>query len=82
IVAIGLLFLVEKWKPQEKAYYGGIYIFFIIGCLITGLVQIGVIQYTVKLAGTFDRLFVNSAGMPFFSGFAFFFILLSGLIWY
>lgn len=80
IVAIGLLFLVEKWKPQEKAYYGGIYIFFIIGCLITGLVQIGVIQYTVKLAGTFDRLFVNSAGMPFFSGFAFFFILLSGLI--
>ncbi|MBR2647811.1 MAG: DUF2723 domain-containing protein [Sediminibacterium sp.] len=82
IVAIGLLFLVEKWKPQAKAYYGGIYIFFVIGCLITGLVQIGVIQYTVKLAGTFDRIFVNSAGMPFFSGFAFFFIILSGLIWY
>ena len=82
IIAIGLLLLVEKWKPEAKSYYGGIYIFFIIGCIITGAVQIGVIQYTIKLAGTFDRLFVNSGGMPFFSGFAFFFILLAGLIWY
>jgi hypothetical protein len=82
IVGIGLLFAIEKMKPEAKAYYGGTYIFFVIGCIITGVVQIGVIQYTVKLAGTFDRFFVNSAGMPFFSGFTIFFVLLALAIWY
>jgi len=82
IVGIGLLFAIEKMKPNAKAYYGGTYIFFVIGCIITGVVQIGVIQYTVKLAGTFDRFFVNSAGMPFFSGFTIFFVLLAAAIWY
>lgn len=82
IAAIGLLFLVEKQGKDKKAYYGGVYIFFAIGCIITGVVQVGVIQYSVKLAGTFDRYFVNSFGLPFFSGFTFFFVLLAGLIWY
>lgn len=82
IIGVGALFLIERWKPNEKSYYGGMYIFFIIGCVITGVVQVGVIQYSVKLAGTFDRWFVNGAGLPFFSGFAFFFLLVAGLIWY
>jgi hypothetical protein len=82
IAAIGLLFLVEKQGKDKKAYYGGVYIFFAIGCIITGVVQVGVIQYSVKLAGTFDRFFVNSFGLPFFSGFTFFFVLVAALIWY
>lgn len=82
IAAIGLLFLVEKQGKDKKAYYGGVYIFFAIGCIITGVVQVGVIQYSLKLAGTFDRYFVNSFGLPFFSGFTFFFVLVAGLIWY
>ncbi|MDD2792750.1 MAG: DUF2723 domain-containing protein [Sediminibacterium sp.] len=82
IIGVGALFLIERWKPNEKSYYGGMYIFFIIGCVITGVVQVGIIQYSVKLAGTFDRWFVNGAGLPFFSGFAFFFLLVAGLIWY
>jgi hypothetical protein len=80
-VAIGLLFLIEGLNKDKKSHYGGIYIFFLLGCIITGAVQVGVIQYTVKLAGTFDRYFVNGFGLPFFSGFAFFFILLAVLIW-
>lgn len=82
IAAIGLLFLVEKQGKDKKAYYGGVYIFFAIGCIITGVVQVGVIQYSLKLAGTFDRYFVNSFGLPFFSGFTFFFVLVAALIWY
>lgn len=82
VIGVGALFLIERWKPNEKAYYGGIYIFFMIGCVITGVVQVGVIQYSLKLAGTFDRWFVNGAGLPFFSGFAFFFLLVAALIWY
>ena len=82
LAAIGLLFLVEKWNKDQKAHYGGIYIFFVIGCAITGIIQVGVIQYTVKLAGSFDRWFVNGMGLPFFSGFITFFILLAVLIGY
>ncbi|HJV18336.1 MAG TPA: DUF2723 domain-containing protein [Sediminibacterium sp.] len=82
LIGVGALFLIERWKPNEKSYYGGMYIFFVIGCVITGVVQVGVIQYSVKLAGTFDRWFVNGAGLPFFSGFAFFFLLVAALIWY
>jgi hypothetical protein len=82
LIGVGLLFLVERGNKEKKAYYGGMYIFFAIGCVITGIVQVGVIQYSVKLAGTFDRLFVNSLGLPFFSGFTAFFVLVAALIWY
>ncbi|MFN3300350.1 MAG: DUF2723 domain-containing protein, partial [Sediminibacterium sp.] len=82
IVGVGLLFVIEKWKPTQKAYYGGVYIFFVIGCVITGAVQVGVIQYSIKLAGSFDRWMVNGAGMPFFSGFTLFFVLVAALLWY
>ena len=81
IVAIGLLYLIESVGSKKKAYYGGMYIFFVIGCVITGVVQVGVIQYTIKTAGAFDRFFVNSMNMPFFTGFTFFFILFAVLIW-
>lgn len=80
LAAIGLLFAVEKWNKEKKAHNGGTYIFFVIGCVITGIVQVGVIQYTVKLAGSFDRWFVNGFGLPFFTGFATFFVLLAALI--
>jgi hypothetical protein len=49
--------------------------------VITGLVQVVVIQWSVKIAGWFDIRFVNNFGLPFFSGFAFFFILLAFLVW-
>ncbi|HAK11780.1 MAG TPA: DUF2723 domain-containing protein, partial [Chitinophagaceae bacterium] len=81
-IAIGLLYLIEGWNKEKKDYYGGIYIFFILSCIITGVVQEGVIQYSIKAAGFFDRTFVNSFGLPFFSGFAFFFALLAALVWY
>ncbi len=78
---IGILYLIENLKKEQKAYYGGTYIFFLIGCVITGIVQVGVIQYSVKLAGTFDRYFVNGFGLPFFSGFTAFFTLVAIVIW-
>jgi len=82
LIAVGLLYAVERINKAKKEHYGGIYIFFILGCVITGAVQVAVIQYSIKMAGAFDRLFVNSMGLPFFSGFTFFFVLLAGLIWY
>lgn len=80
-IAIGLLYLVERINKAKKEYYGGAYIFFVLGFVLVGIVQVGVIQYTVKGAGQFDIFFVNSLGFPFFSGFAFFFLLLAVVTW-
>jgi len=79
--AIGLLYLLESLNKKRKEEYGGMYIFFVLGCVLTGVVQVGVIQYSIKMAGVFDRIFVNSMNMPFFVGFTFFFVLLAFLVW-
>ncbi len=81
IAAIGLLYAVEAINKQKREYYGGAYILLIIGFVITGIVQLVIIQLSIKVAGYFDIFFVNSIGMPFFSGFTVFFILVAAGIW-
>ncbi|WP_447642160.1 MULTISPECIES: glycosyltransferase family 117 protein [Chitinophagaceae] len=85
LVCIGILFLIERVNKNDKVKkinYGGAYIFFVLSVVILGVVQIGVIQETVKIAGSMDVTFVNKLGLPFFSGFTTFFILLGVAIWY
>lgn len=76
IPAIVLVYYYRRFQPTTK----GAIIAFLIGCLITGVVQVGVIQYSMKAASLFDIFFVNNFGMPFFSGFALYFIAIVGLI--
>ncbi len=76
IPAIVMVYYYRRFPFTTK---GAIYAF-LIGCAITGIVQVGVIQYSMKAAGLFDVFFVNSLGLPFFSGFAVYFIVLFGLI--
>ncbi|HEX4876781.1 MAG TPA: DUF2723 domain-containing protein [Chitinophagaceae bacterium] len=76
IPAIVMIYYYRRYQPST----GGAIIAFILGCLITGLVQVGVIQYSMKAAGQFDVFFVNSFGLPFFSGFAIYFVALAALI--
>ncbi|HMF72474.1 MAG TPA: DUF2723 domain-containing protein, partial [Flavitalea sp.] len=76
IPAIVMVFYFKRYKTTVK----GAILAFIIGCLITGMILKFVIQYSIKGAGWFDVLFVNDFGMPFFSGFALFFVLLAGLL--
>jgi hypothetical protein len=78
---IGLLFLLEKIGKNRKTNYGGIYIFMVIGIALEQFIQVGIIQYSVKAASKFDVLFVNGFNLPFFSGFAFFFLLLGAGTW-
>ncbi len=78
IPAIVMVYYFRRYKPTRW----GTLLAFIVGCAITGLVQVFVIQYTIKGAGWFDIHFVNDLGAPFFVGFAFFFILLTaGIVW-
>ena len=75
-VAIGLLYLAERFGKDKKTLYGGAYMFFVIGCVLVGVMQVGVIQYSVKAAGYVDIFFVNNLHLPFFSGFTMFFVML------
>jgi Protein of unknown function (DUF2723) len=76
IPAIVMIYYYKRYKVTGwKTFWA-----FAIGCVLTGVVQKAVIQWTIKGAGNFDIFFVNSFGMPFFSGFAFFFVFIGVLI--
>jgi len=81
IIAIGLLFLFERIKKDQKELYGGVYIFLVLSVVIFGVILKGIIQYSIKAAGAFDIFFVNELSLPFFSGFGFFFIVMGVCIW-
>jgi Protein of unknown function (DUF2723) len=79
LLCIPAVVMIYYYRRYEVTTKGAIWAF-LIGCLITGVVQVGVIQYSMKAAGIFDVLFVNKFGMPFFSGFAIYFLSLGALI--
>ena len=76
IPAVVMVYYFRRFTPTTW----GTILAFVTGCVITGIVQVVVIQYTIKGAGAFDIFFVNSLNMPFFTGFGFYFLLLAGLL--
>jgi hypothetical protein len=76
IPAVVMIYYFRRYRPSLK---GGI-LAFLIGCALTGIVQTVVIQKTVYWASDLDIYFVNGLGLPFFSGFAFFYALLAAVI--
>ncbi len=78
IPAIVVMYYFKRYKPTRW----GTFFAFVIGCIITGIVQKAVIVWTIKGAGNFDIFFVNSLGMPFFSGFGFYFLLIAAFIYF
>jgi hypothetical protein len=79
LLTIPAVVMVYYFKRYRTTAWGTFFAF-LIGCAITGFVQKFVIQYTIKGAAWFDIWFVNDMSLPFFSGFAFFFVLLTALI--
>ncbi len=78
IPAIVIIYYFKRYKSSNW----GTFIAFALGCIITGIVQKVVIVWSIKGAGMFDIWFVNSFGLPFFSGFAFFFIFIGALVYF
>lgn len=76
IPAIVMVYYFKRYKVSRW----GMFAAFVIGCIITGLVQVAIIQWSIRGAGAFDIFFVNNLGLPFFSGFAFYFVLLGFLL--
>jgi hypothetical protein len=78
IPSIVMVYYFKRYKTTRwKTFWA-----FIIACLITGIVQVPMIQWTIKFAGKFDIIFTNDFGLPFFSGFTFFFVMIGFLIYF
>lgn len=76
IPAIVMVYYFKRYNATTK----GSIIAFLIGCVVLGFIQFGVIQYLPIIASKFELLFVNSLGLPYNSGAIFFLLLLSGLL--
>ncbi len=76
IPAIVMVYYFKRYKPTLA---GGT-IAFMVGCIITGVVQKFLVQSTIKGAGALDVYFVNDLHLPFYTGFALFFLLLAAAI--
>jgi hypothetical protein len=79
LLTIPAIVMVYYFKRYKVTRWGTVAAFFM-GCAITGLVQVAIIQWSIKGAGDFDKFFVNSLGTPFFVGFGVYFLLLAGLL--
>lgn len=78
IPALAFVVYFKKYKVSTK----GIIYTSLVGVLVLGFIQYGIIQGVITLAGTFDRLFVNGFGMPFGSGIIFYgLLIIGGVIW-
>ena len=79
ILTIPAIVMVYYFR-NYKANFWGAFIAFMIGVVITGFIQVFLIQYTVKWAGAFDVRFVNEFKLTFFSGFITFFVLVAAVL--
>ena len=78
IPAIAYVFYFKKYKPTTK----GIIVTGVVSVILLAIIMNGIIPWIVKLSSLFELLFVNSFGLPFNSGTAFYFILLiGGIVW-
>jgi len=76
IPAIVMTYYFRRFTFSRK----GMILAFLVACVLTGVVQVLVIQDIIKVMGWFELQFVNSFGMPFNSGCYFFIFLLIALI--
>ena len=81
LLAIPALVFMFYYKKREDGHYSfWEYVkIFLVSVVILAVILFGIIPYLPKVAAYFDLFFVNTLGLPFNSGAAFFMILLLGL---
>ncbi|MEI6695487.1 MAG: DUF2723 domain-containing protein [Bacteroidota bacterium] len=81
LLAIPAIVLVYYFKNYKTATRNGILLSLGLSVVMLGIILWGIIPYIVDLAGKFELLFINGAGLPFNSGTIIYFILLlTGII--
>ena len=78
VPAIIMIYFYKKYTPTvRKSIFA-----FLLSCVLTGIILFGMVYFIPRTSAWFDRIFVNGFGLPFFTGFTFFFILLGVLCWF
>lgn len=82
LLAIPAVVYVYYFRKNQKITRRGVLLAFGAGALLVGIVMFGLLDWWMRIAGVFERPFVNDMGFPFWSGFAFFSLLFFGtVIW-
>jgi len=76
ILVVPAIGFILYFRYQPKVTPVGLILTGLISVIVLGFIQEGIIPGSISLASTFEVAFVNSLGLPFFSGTIFFFILL------
>lgn len=79
LLTVPAIIMVYYFKRYKVTKWGTFWAF-LTGCVITGIIQVVIIQWSIKGAGAFDIFFVNEIGTPFFVGFVLYFILIGALL--
>jgi len=79
LLTIPAIVMIYYFRRYQYKFWGAV-LAFAIGCVITGLVQVVIIQYSMKAAGIVDIFAVNDFHFGFFTGFAFYFLVVAALI--
>jgi hypothetical protein len=82
LVTIPALALIYYFKKAKNITWKGGIIAFMIGMVILGIINVGIITGLPSIAFSFEKIFVNNLGMPFSSGSLFFVILFIGVLAY
>jgi hypothetical protein len=78
VPAIVMIYFYKKYTPTvRKSIFA-----FLFSCVLTGAVLFGMVYAIPRTSALFDRVFVNGFGLPFFTGFTIFFILLGVGLWF
>ncbi len=82
ILVVPAISFVMYFRHKKVADFKGIFLTGILSVFILGFIQEAIIPGSISLASAFEVAFVNSFGLPFFSGTLFFFALLViGCVW-
>ncbi|WP_304063663.1 DUF2723 domain-containing protein [Pedobacter glucosidilyticus] len=80
LLVIPAMAVIYYFRRTKQATTKGTFIALIIGVVVLGFIQYGIIQYLVKFAANFDLFFVNTLGMGFGTGVIFFAFLIVGAV--
>ena len=78
LLVIPVVILMYYFKKYDKITWKGTLISLGIGIVSLAIVQFFIIQSLLRIASNFDLMFVNSFGLPMWSGVLFFLVLLFG----
>ena len=84
LLAIPALVFMYYYRKREDGHYSvkEYVMIFLVSVVILAVILFGIIPYLPKFAAYFDLFFVNTLGLPFNSGAAFFMLALLGLCFY